>query len=137
MTNKIIEVASVGLVCRNRILLIKRGKEPSKGCYAFPGGRIEADETAEIAARREVLEETGVTAGQLEPLETLNLGDADGDPGSAAYLLYVFHGKHDGGEPIAGDDADDAGWFKLTEVETLPMTPSSLRLARVLLGNNA
>ena len=135
MARKVIEVASAGLVWRDRILLIKRGKEPSKGLYAFPGGRLEAEETAEDAVRREVMEETGIVAGPLERLETLHLGEADNDPASSACRLRVFQGTHEGGNPVAGDDAEDAGWFTLDEVEALPMTKSSLRLARKLLGD--
>lgn len=135
MTKSLIDVASAGLVCENRILLIKRGNEPSKGLYAFPGGRIEPGETPESAARREVLEETGILAGKLQFLEKFNLGEADADPDSTPFRLHVFCGLHPGGIPINGDDADDAGWFTLQEVEALPMTKSSLHFARQLLGD--
>ncbi len=128
-----IEVASVGLVFQNRILLVKRGKDPSKGLYAFPGGRIEPGENAEQAACREIAEETGLIAGNIEFMETLELGEADNNPAAAAYRLHVFWGIHPGGVPVAGDDADEAGWFTLNEVEALPVTPSSLRLAQQLL----
>ena len=133
MAQNLIHVASAGLVWQRRILLVKRGKEPSKGLYAFPGGRIEPQETPEDAVRREILEETGITAGALTFLETLHLGRADGDPGSSQFRLHVFFGPHDGGTPVAGDDADDAGWFSREEMEALPMTGSSLRIARTLL----
>ncbi|MEX0346450.1 MAG: NUDIX hydrolase [Rhizobiaceae bacterium] len=136
MAQNLIQVASAGLVWRRRILLVKRGKQPSKGLYAFPGGRIEPHETPEDAVRREILEETRITAGPLTFLETLHLGKAAGDPGSARYRLHVFFGAHDGGTPVAGDDADDAGWFSLEEVEALPMTGSSLRIARSLLSDD-
>ena len=42
------------------VLLIKRGNEPYKGHWAFPGGFLEPDETLEDAARRELKEETGL-----------------------------------------------------------------------------
>lgn len=129
-----IDVASAGLVWRNRILLIKRGKPPSQGLYAFPGGRVEPGEPPIDAARREVLEETGLTAHDLAPLAILDLGAADGDPASAAFRLHVFQGNHPGGDPVPSDDAEDAGWFTLDEVERLPITRSSLTLARQLLG---
>ena len=128
---RIIEAASAGLVCQGRILLIKRGKEPSKGLYAFPGGRVEPGETAEAAARRELYEETGLEAGGLEHLETLDMESSV--VAGATFRLHVFCGFHPGGEPFASDDADEAGWFNLTEIERLPMTDSSLRLARQLL----
>lgn len=129
-----IDVASVGLVSGDRLLLIKRGREPSKGLYAFPGGRMEGDETAEDAARRELIEETGLVAGELRQLATLELGGTKGDRFAVGYRLHVFAGPHNGGEPEASDDALEAGWFTLTQIEALPMTPSSLALARKLLG---
>lgn len=129
-----IDVASAGLIWRDRILLVKRGQDPSKGLYAFPGGRLEPGESAEDAARREVGEETGLTCGPLDHLETIDLG-GDVEPGKNAYRLHVFHGAHQGGDPVASDDADDAGWFSLREMETMQMTESSLRLARKLLAD--
>ncbi|WP_123706213.1 NUDIX hydrolase [Rathayibacter sp. PhB127] len=48
------------------ILLIKRSKEPRKGAWSLPGGRIEPGETASDAAARELLEETGIVASRLK-----------------------------------------------------------------------
>ena len=123
----------MGLISQNRILLVKRGKDPSKGLYAFPGGRVEPGESPKQAACREIEEETGLVAGNIEFMETLDLGKADNDPAASAYRLHVFYGIHPGGKPVAADDADEAGWFTLDEVEALPVTPSSLRLAQQLL----
>ncbi len=132
-TMQIIEVASAGLVWQRHLLLIKRGKEPSKGLYAFPGGRVEAGETAEQAARREVLEETGLAAESLVHLETLDMPSSV--HAGAIFRLHVFTGPHGGGNPVADDDADDAGWYRLDEIEAMAMTGSSLRIARQLLSD--
>ncbi|MEZ5810964.1 MAG: NUDIX domain-containing protein [Rhizobiaceae bacterium] len=133
--NAPVEVVSAGLIWRDRILLVKRGKAPSKGLYAFPGGRIEPGETAEDAVRREIAEETGLTAdGALSHLETLDIEPSADDPEAIAFRLHVFSGTHPGGAPVAGDDAEEAGWFRLEEVEAMAMTASSLRLTRKLLS---
>ena len=50
------------------VLLIERGLEPYKGMWAFPGGFIRMNETAEECARRETEEETGLLCGDLELL---------------------------------------------------------------------
>lgn len=53
-----------------RILLIKRGAEPFKGKWAFPGGFMNIDETAEECALRELKEETGLENVEIEQLHT-------------------------------------------------------------------
>lgn len=48
------------VLCCNQVLLIRRGKEPGKGCLSFPGGSLELGETMQDCAVREILEETGL-----------------------------------------------------------------------------
>lgn len=57
------------------VLLVERGHEPFAGSMALPGGFVDPDEPLAAAARRELLEETGVTAGTM-----IQVG-AFGDPG--------------------------------------------------------
>ena len=56
---------------RKEILLIRRKNDPYKGCWAFPGGFLNMDETLEQCARRELMEETTVAAGEMFLLEFL------------------------------------------------------------------
>ncbi len=134
-TARIIEAASAGLVWQRRLLLVKRGKEPSKGLFAFPGGRLEPGETPEAAARREIYEETRLVADALEHFETLDMPSSV--VAGAIFRLHVFWGLHPGGKPDAADDAAEAGWFELAEIERMDMTDSSLRIARKLLDLKA
>jgi 8-oxo-dGTP diphosphatase len=136
MTEKrTIAAVSVALVRGEAVLLVKRALEPSRGLYAFPGGRVEAGETSEEAARRELLEETGMTAAALTPLREY-LIDALVDGEEIAYRLEVFTGKAAGGEPACASDAEEACFYTLAEMEKLALTDSILDVSRELLGGS-
>ncbi|MDN2583210.1 NUDIX hydrolase [Aquibium sp. ELW1220] len=128
---EVVAAVSVALRRGERLLLVKRGRAPAKGLYAFPGGRVEPGETLEEAARRELLEETGLVALDLEAHEELLL---EGTTAQTRYRLTVFRALHVSGEPVAGDDAEAAGFFSLAEMADLPMTASTLSAARIILS---
>lgn len=132
MNNVPVAAVSVALVREGRVLLVRRGREPSRGVYAFPGGRVEPEETLEEAARRELMEETSLSAGQLEPYRTVLI-----QPASAsvpAFELTVFAGDFAEGVLHAGDDADEAGWFTAGELDRMPVIESVAVIARELLA---
>ncbi len=133
MTEKpTLPAVSVAMLRHDRLLLVKRGRAPSRGLYAFPGGRVEAGETMEAAARRELLEETGLEAGELSPFIMIHI---EGE--IANYDLQVFRTSYVGGEAVAGDDAESAGFFTLADMETLPVTDSVFRSACEILAELA
>lgn len=103
------------LVEGGKVLLIRRAREPFKGEWAIPGGRIEENETAEACAKREMREETGLE------VEIIRLTGIYSDPGrdprgiiAAAYLV-----RRTGGSVRAGDDAGEAEWFQLENMPRL------------------
>lgn len=100
------------------VLLILRGHDPYAGCWAFPGGFLNMDETLEECAARELQEETGLVVEQRELLGIFDAVDRDprGRVITAAYLSY-YHGRMD--EACAGDDAAQARWFKLNAIPQL------------------
>ncbi len=101
---------------RLNVLLIERGIEPYKGRWAFPGGFLNMDETAEEGARRELKEETNLTAEYIEQFHTFS--DPDRDPReriiTIAYLALVKLQTVEG-----GDDAAKAQWFPLDKIPQL------------------
>jgi len=129
---KIVPAVSVAVLRDRSIMLVRRGRAPSKGLYAFPGGRVESGETLEDAARRELMEETGIEVGTLVPLREI-LIDSRAE-GASVYLLTVFGARHVRSEPVAADDADEAAFFSLAEIESLPLTDSTLEIVLELLG---
>ena len=120
----------VSMICRNenRFLLVKRGKEPLKGSLAFPGGGVEAGESSEQAAHRELLEETGLTCGHLRLIDTIDLSK-EGLYGSV-YNLSIFRATHISGIEQAGDDAVSLHWLSVDEMLNHIVTVSTLAFAR-------
>lgn len=98
-----------------KVLLVERGDEPFKGCWAFPGGFMNMDETTEQCAIRELEEETGLRVSDVHQIGAYSkvYRDPRGRTITVAYLAIVD-------EPIAvngQDDAAKAQWFPLS---TLP-----------------
>ncbi|TGV62197.1 NUDIX domain-containing protein, partial [Mesorhizobium sp. M2D.F.Ca.ET.160.01.1.1] len=72
-TRNILPAVSVAVVRDSTVLLVKRALQPSQGLYAFPGGKVEAGETLQDAAQRELMEETGLHAAGFRPLRDIHI----------------------------------------------------------------
>jgi 8-oxo-dGTP diphosphatase len=112
------DVAVLRLEKIPEILLIQRKEPPFKQMWALPGGFMEMEETLEEAARRELLEETGISSGEMIRFDTY---DAPGrDPrGRTITQVFVMIWKAEMGNPKAGSDAAGLQWFGLTELPAL------------------
>jgi ADP-ribose pyrophosphatase YjhB (NUDIX family) len=120
-------IVCAGAVVRDpqgRLLLVRRGHAPSKGLWSVPGGRVEEGETPELAAAREVQEETGLQVEIGRLLASVPIGD---------YLVHDFAAVVTGGTLAAGDDASDVRWCSFEEAELLPLTPGLLDELRRML----
>ena len=100
-----------------QVLLIQRGIDPFKGCWAFPGGFMNMDETTEQCAIRELEEETGLKVTELKQIGAYSKVDRDprGRTITVAYLAIVD-------EPLAvagQDDAAKAEWFSINALPPL------------------
>jgi 8-oxo-dGTP diphosphatase len=103
-----------------RILVVRRGREPSKGLWSIPGGRVEPDEDFAAAAAREVREETGLTVVVEAPLGRVLLPAGDDEYDVTDFAAHVV------GDPdtvVAGDDAAEARWVDREELEELDTSP--------------
>lgn len=113
--NVVATVDSV-IIADNKVLLIKRGKNPYKNMWALPGGRVEqADETLHSAAYRELYEETNISDVNLVFFNTY--GDSKRDPrGFCVTCVYVGELDIIPEKVKAGDDAVDYKWVDLSTI---------------------
>lgn len=111
-------VAAVGVVCLRGadVLLVRRGNPPRQGEWSLPGGRIEPGERAIDAALRELQEEAGVEA---EITGLLDVVDGLFPEAGRHYVLIDYAARWLSGEPVAGDDAAEARFVPLAEVDGL------------------
>ena len=101
---------------RLNILLIERGAEPFKGCWAFPGGFMKIDETAEQGALRELSEETGLKLEYLKQFGTFTAVNRDPRERVITIAFYAMAKKS---FVQGGDDAAKAQWFPIEDVPPL------------------
>ena len=123
-------IPCVGAVIKDgkgRLLLIRRGHEPGKGLWSIPGGKIESGESDGAALVREILEETGLTVrpGRLIGTVRRPTGMTDTEFDIRDYAADVT-----GGTLAPGDDADDARWADLSQIETLSLADGLLDALR-------
>lgn len=101
----------------HEVLLVRRGREPFKGAWAIPGGFVDVGERVEDAARRELVEETGLKGDIVDLLGVWS--DPKRDPrGHTVSVVFVCKV---GGivQVAAGDDAEEARWFDLDGLPAL------------------
>jgi len=106
-----------------RFLLIRRGHAPSLGAWSIPGGRVEVGETLPEALKREIFEECSIeiAVGDVAILLDRVARQPDGTVRSH-YLIVDFWSTLSSGEPTAGTDAAEIGWFTLDQMRALPTT---------------
>jgi len=113
----------------DQVLLIRRGRPPRKGQWGLPGGAQALGETLFDAAAREVLEETGL---EIIPEAVVTALDGISRDHHGAvefhYTLVEVTAECRSGDPVAADDADDARWVPLAEVEQWVNDGDTLRV---------
>ncbi len=121
-TDRIVKLAVSCVVFDGaRFLLVERANAPAKGQFAFAGGKVEPGEALDVAARRELFEETGIMASVVTPLREYMV--------EGAFHLHVFYAQAYSGEAVAGDDAASVGWFTIAQMKAMPMPHSVYEVA--------
>ena len=113
-------IVGIGIVVikGNTVLLVRRGKPPNIGAWTLPGGAQELGETTEDAARRELLEETGIEVGKLHFAATVdNIRHDETGRVHFHYTIIDFAARWVAGEPVADTDVTEAVWAPLDALD--------------------
>lgn len=117
----------------NRVLLVQRGKPPAAGQWCIPGGSVKLGETLQMAAEREIMEETGIAVRAREPVFHFETIEKD-ETGRIRfhYVIIDLAAEYVSGEIIAGDDARDARWVSSGELNELAVNSVTLNALQSL-----
>jgi len=122
-----------------QLLLVERGHDPYKGCWALPGGFVDEDEDLADACARELEEETAVHAAALVQLGAW--GTPGRDPrGRNVSVVYLAPVRPDASRERGGDDAARAQWHPVDALPELAfdhaeIVAQGLARFRALLGD--
>ncbi|TAL78192.1 MAG: NUDIX domain-containing protein [Beijerinckiaceae bacterium] len=118
---------SLAVFRKGLVLVATRMKPPFVGIYSLPGGHLEAGETLEEAALRELYEEVGVTARVIafnQHVETVSWDSAlQYSKYSRHFVIASFVGEWLSGEPRPGPEAGEVRWVAPQDLKHLPTTP--------------
>ena len=113
---------------QSHLLLVKRNVDPKIGWWCLPGGFMEMGETPEMAALRELKEETGIS-GRIDRLIGVC---SDKSPQYHTVLMIGYLAEHNGGKPSPGDDAEEVRWFPFTEIPPIAFTSHTYFIEKAL-----
>lgn len=113
------------------VLLVRRANPPSAGDWTIPGGTVELGETLGDAARREILEETGIAIEPGDPVYTFDFIEKDPNGGIRFhYVIIDLAAEYLEGSPRPGSDAAEARWVPAAELPRLAVNPRTRRLLK-------
>ncbi len=113
--------------------MVKRGNEPGRGKWSFPGGLVNVGEAVREAAKREVKEETGLSVkiGDLAGVIDVVIKD-DNRKVQYHYVIIDFFATRESGEISPRSDAEDVRWVLLKDLFSLDVTKTAINLLRQL-----
>ncbi|MBR9675756.1 NUDIX hydrolase [Candidatus Woesearchaeota archaeon] len=117
-TMKPLPVVVSALINEDEILLLKREKPPYKGYWCLPGGKVEFGEHLSDAAKREILEETGITCEFLELNGIYTEVMWENNEKIATFILFMTTLKPTHLNHVQSEEGE-LKWYKLEELEAM------------------
>lgn len=115
--------ASVAVFREGQVLLATRTQPPADRLWSLPGGKVEAGESLQEAALRELEEETGVVARILGFNRHVEIvGRSDTGAVTHHFVVASFVGEWVSGEPMPGPEAGAVMWADPRRLAGLPTT---------------
>src|SRR5712691_2514907 len=115
----------------DRVLLVKRGRQPAYGKWSIPGGLVDLGETTEAAARREVLEECGIAVRLIGVAGVVDRVIRDESGRIRYHYVLVDYAAHPESHGIcAGSDAAEVRWVPIAEIEKYDTTDGLVEMVR-------
>ena len=113
----------------DKVLLVRRGREPLRGQWSLPGGLVELGETLTEALRREIREETGLDVHVGPIVEVLDriLPDEQGRV-QFHYILVDYLCRVESGRLGAASDASEAKWVERARLAEYKLRPETMRV---------
>ncbi len=126
-------VVGVGVFIRDndKVLLIRRSRDPGKGKWAIPGGRLRFGEKVKDAAIREIEEETGLKIEITKLIDVVDVFTRDSKGKLKEHFVIVdFEGRVIGGELRASSDALEARWVNKSLIHEYELTESTAKFLK-------
>jgi ADP-ribose pyrophosphatase YjhB (NUDIX family) len=130
----------VAVLREDAVLLVRRGNPPNAGAWSLPGGGQELGETTEQAARRELLEETGLQVGPLHFAAIVDIITPGRDARPRFHYTVIDYAAAWQGDPAcAGGDITEVAWARFDQFDEYQLWSEARRvigIARTLLHSS-
>ena len=123
---------SCAIVRGRSVLLVRRGREPAAGRWAFPGGTVDLGEAMLDAVAREVREETGLAIGPPRFVMHHEIVERTGRGVRWHYVIAAHAAECPDGEPVAASDAAEARFVPFDALGGIDVIDTNLDTLRAL-----